>query len=749
MQANYSISIFFPCYNDANTIGKLVNDAYKIVPKLTSDFEIIVVNDGSKDNSAEILLQLQKKHPDLKIITHPKNLGYGAALRSGFAASTKTLVFYTDGDGQYSVNELPIIYQLMTPDVDFVNGIKMTRQDSAYRIILGNLYSFIARWGFWLPITDVDCDYRLIRKSLLDKLKLTATSGNICVELTKSAQRAGASFREVSIHHYERQYGKSQFFNLGHLSSTFSGLTTLWTNLILLHKFRLPNPGRKIYFLGTFIIIIFALAMRFAPPIGNNIYFTMDQANDAVHVRELLVNHHLPLLGPETSIPGVYVGSLWYYFIAIGFGILGGHPFGGVLMLILLNIFTLYLIIHRTSKELSRARGLLIGISLLTSWAFYNISRYSFNPFPNFFLSIWGLFWLSDFTRGHKNKYLWAAIPFGLFFHTDLAPALPAVFLYVATGFIFMLTRKLPIKKYLLAMLILLAFITPHITSELSNGFPQTQTILKEAHNPGGVFSSLQVQNISNNFSIIVSRSLYRQTPELGLLIFGILMTLFFRKIQSSKVNDFTKHFVALSLILFALSWVFFITNLGWRDWQTTFLSPLIFMSVLLILTEMPTLIFLPLLLISLYSHIVTFTPVYKNNFRASGDQSLLVNEIGAIDWVYAKAAGKGFSSYNYLPSVYDYPYQYLYWWRGLGKYKYLPCEYSSFPGDPKAYMPSPKSFTAPVRDCPSPLRFLIMEPDKNEVTKNQWFTAITENTILLEETHVGNITIQKRSVVK
>ncbi len=229
---NHSISVFFPCYNDSKSIRKLVLNAYKVGSKLTKSFEVIVVDDGSSDGSREVLKKLKEIHKDLKLVFHKKNLGYGAALRSGFKIAKNDLVFYTDGDGQYDVFELPLMDKLMTPDTDFVNGIKLARKDPTYRIAIGNIYSFVARWIFWLPIYDVDCDFRLIRKELIKKIKLKNNSGSICIELVKKAQRAGGNFRQVSIHHYERRFGESQFFQARHLLTTFCELGRLWWDLM-------------------------------------------------------------------------------------------------------------------------------------------------------------------------------------------------------------------------------------------------------------------------------------------------------------------------------------------------------------------------------------------------------------------------------------------------------------------------------------------------------------------------------------
>lgn len=236
------ISVFFPCYNDEGSIGLLIDDAIKTLKRITSDFEIIVVDDGSEDNSRNILREYAQKYP-LKIVLHEVNKGYGGALRSGFKAATKELIFYTDGDGQYDVKELPILIQLMGQDVNFVNGMKMTRQDASYRIILGNIYSFLARWFFWLPVYDVDCDFRLIRKNLIEKVNLENNSGAICIELVKKAQIAGAKFRQVSVHHYRRQWGQSQFFRINRLFLTFRELVITWYKLMVKSRLQQKQIG--------------------------------------------------------------------------------------------------------------------------------------------------------------------------------------------------------------------------------------------------------------------------------------------------------------------------------------------------------------------------------------------------------------------------------------------------------------------------------------------------------------------------
>lgn len=232
------LSIFFPCYNDAKSIGKMVEKALFIAKKYADRYEVIVINDASTDSSQQVLEKLSKKYSDLKVIVHLKNQGYGGSLRTGFKTAKYEMVFYTDGDGQYDVEELPLLLSLMSKDVDFINGIKMSRHDPSYRIVVGNIYSFITRWLFWVPIYDIDCDFRLIRKSLIKKIKLKCNSGAICIELVKNSQRAGAKFRQVSVHHLEREFGVSQFFRISRVLDTFREILTLWIELMLSKRFK-------------------------------------------------------------------------------------------------------------------------------------------------------------------------------------------------------------------------------------------------------------------------------------------------------------------------------------------------------------------------------------------------------------------------------------------------------------------------------------------------------------------------------
>ena len=236
--------MFFPAYNDSGTIASLVITAMQSASKLTPNYEVIVINDGSSDATAHILEELARVYPQLKVVTHSVNRGYGGALRSGFATASKDIVFYTDGDAQYDPSELELLWPKMEPGVDLVNGYKISRSDPWHRIIIGRVYHHTVKMMFGLHVRDVDCDFRLLRRSIFDRVRLEKNSGVICLEMMKKIQDAGFRIVEVPVHHYHRAHGQSQFFNFSRVIRTGIDVLKLWYALVVRqsHRGKVADP---------------------------------------------------------------------------------------------------------------------------------------------------------------------------------------------------------------------------------------------------------------------------------------------------------------------------------------------------------------------------------------------------------------------------------------------------------------------------------------------------------------------------
>ncbi len=228
------LSVFFPAYNDSGTIASLVIRAVQVAGALTSDFEVIVIDDGSRDSTPLILDELAQRFPgQVRVVRHAVNRGYGGALRSGFAHATKDLVFYTDGDGQYDPSEMTVLWDQLLPEVDWVNGYKISRSDPWHRIVIGRTYHHVVRLLFGLRVRDVDCDFRLMRRRIFDVVRLEKDSGVICLEMMKKFQDAGFTVAEVPVHHYHRTHGRSQFFNFRRIFTTGVDVLRLWWVLVV------------------------------------------------------------------------------------------------------------------------------------------------------------------------------------------------------------------------------------------------------------------------------------------------------------------------------------------------------------------------------------------------------------------------------------------------------------------------------------------------------------------------------------
>jgi glycosyltransferase involved in cell wall biosynthesis len=228
-----SISAFFPAYNDGGTIGSLVVTTLNTLAELTDDYEVVVVENGSTDYTVEVLEELAKQYEHFRFLAHREALGYGGALRVGFETCRKDLIFYTDGDAQYDPREIKQLLPAMVDGIDVVNGWKIERHDPLHRIVIGRMYHHFVKLMFGFKLRDVDCDFRLLRREVLDVIELESPDGTICLELVKKLQDAGFQFAEVPVHHFHRSYGKSQFFNFRRLSRVLPHVAWLWWKLVV------------------------------------------------------------------------------------------------------------------------------------------------------------------------------------------------------------------------------------------------------------------------------------------------------------------------------------------------------------------------------------------------------------------------------------------------------------------------------------------------------------------------------------
>ena len=225
-----SISVFFPCYNEQENVGRTVEKAIEVMEKLNADFEVIIVDDGSSDNTGQVADEIAGRDRRVKVVHHQHNLGYGAALQSGFKTATKELVFYTDGDGQFDINEMPPLLALME-QYDIVSCYRLNRRDSIIRKINGWCWTRLICLMFGLKIRDIDCAFKLYKREIFDKIELSSTGALIDAEILARAARKGYRITQKGVHHYPRTAGEQSGASLRVVLRAFKELFKLQSRI--------------------------------------------------------------------------------------------------------------------------------------------------------------------------------------------------------------------------------------------------------------------------------------------------------------------------------------------------------------------------------------------------------------------------------------------------------------------------------------------------------------------------------------
>lgn len=202
-----SITVFFPCYNEQDNVARVTQSAVDVLEGMGADYEIVIVDDGSVDDTGRIADEIAGANDRIRVIHHTKNLGYGAALQSGFRAATKELVFYTDGDGQFDMGEMPALLPLMA-QYDVVSCYRMNRQDNVLRKMAGWLWTKTTGLVFGMKLRDVDCAFKLYRRAIFDHLTMESTGALIDTEILARIKRKGYRITQKGVHHYPRTAGQ-------------------------------------------------------------------------------------------------------------------------------------------------------------------------------------------------------------------------------------------------------------------------------------------------------------------------------------------------------------------------------------------------------------------------------------------------------------------------------------------------------------------------------------------------------------
>ena len=222
----YPLSIFFPCFNEEPNVEKVALGALAVARRISDDYEIIIVNDGSSDRTGEIADRLSRQYPEIRVVHHERNKGYGAALQSGFKSARKELVFYTDGDGQFNIEEITKLLPLIE-EYDIVSGYRINRRDPVIRKVNAFLWGTLVNLLFKFKISDVDSAFKLYRREIFDQITMESQGALIDTEVLAKARAKGFNITEVGVTHYPRQAGEQTGAKLTVIIKAFKELFKL------------------------------------------------------------------------------------------------------------------------------------------------------------------------------------------------------------------------------------------------------------------------------------------------------------------------------------------------------------------------------------------------------------------------------------------------------------------------------------------------------------------------------------------
>jgi glycosyltransferase involved in cell wall biosynthesis len=208
-----SLSVFFPVYNEEKNLSILIKQALEIIPTVAKKFELIIINDGSQDKSLEVAKKLAQKHPEIKIVSHPVNLGYGAALRSGINAANYEWIFFTDSDLQFDLKQI-VDFIPYTKTDQVIIGYRKKRAEGFHRSLNATIFKIYIDLLFRLHVKDIDCAFKLLKADLVKNLRLESSGAFTTSEILYKLKKKRIKFKQLPVDHFPRKYGNSTGANL-------------------------------------------------------------------------------------------------------------------------------------------------------------------------------------------------------------------------------------------------------------------------------------------------------------------------------------------------------------------------------------------------------------------------------------------------------------------------------------------------------------------------------------------------------
>jgi len=462
-------SVFFPCYNEEKNIKKTIIEAVKVLNKIALQWEIVVVNDGSTDKTAQIVKKLTQKDNRIRLINHKTNRGYGAAIKTGIFNCKYDLICYTDSDGQFDLCESEK-FLAKIDNADLVLGFREKRSDSLYRRVLAKIL-WLADWFlFGLKVKDVDCGFKLFKREAIERIgELTTESAITETELVVRAKKLGLRLSEVGVKHQSRLKGNQTGGKIRViLKSSVEGLK-LWYCLL--------TKKQKTSLFVLLILIILGSFLRFYR-LAELMTYLGDEGRDMLIVMDILRGVNLPFIGPPTSVGKLFLGPIYYYFITPFVWLFRMDPVGPAVFVALLGVLTILLVYLAGKIFFDSKTGLFAALLYTISPLIVQFSRSSWNPNPMPFFTLLSLIGLFYWQKTKKPKFLYLmTLSFAVMLQLHYLTILLMPFFIFS---VLKLGKRLENKKqFLYAFLILFFLVSPLIIFDLKHDFYNIRGILE------------------------------------------------------------------------------------------------------------------------------------------------------------------------------------------------------------------------------------------------------------------------------
>lgn len=523
-----NLSVFFPCVNEEGNLEETVRKAIGFLQRLKLEYEIIIVNDGSTDKTGQIADKLAGQNPNIKVIHHPKNLGYGEALKSGFYNAKFDTIVYTDGDRQFDFSEVTKFIDKLG-DADLIIGYRIKRRDPFFRLLFAKGWTLALFAFFRLNLRDVDCGFKMIKRQVLEKIpRLSSQRGAmINAELAIKTKKAGFKISEVGVNHYPRLSGKPTGANIKVIFKSFVDLIRLWWAV---------KKGKP-FFVMLILILILASFLRFYK-LSQYMTFLGDEGRDALVIKSILVDHHIPLIGPPTSVGNIYLGPLYYYMMALPMWVFWLNPVAAAGMNALIGVLTVFLVYFLSKRWFGKEAGLAASFLYAVSPVTIIYSRSSWNPNPAPFFA--GLAIYSLYNAQKRGSILWFALT-GAFIGAAVQMHYLALILIPVALVIYFFKSPYRVSGLLSAALSFILVISPLIWFDLRHNFLNFRAVSE-------LFSGNQA--VDANILVNIAK-----IPDI------FFNNLIFRYIggQNTPAAIFVSLFVLLPLLVYKLKPVFYL----------------------------------------------------------------------------------------------------------------------------------------------------------------------------------------------